>query len=384
MAYKITEKDKAMMTTRLRLLGNIIPDSWLQRIVFPASKKPHWLAAWVLSDVCYWYSPTEVKDEATGALIGYAKKYAGEYLQRSYKDIAERTGTDKKQAQRACKQLADMGLIKIHYLTLVRAGIVLNNVVHLEPIIGAIHDMTYAESWQSTVPSPKKKIDPVATDGIPSPQECPEGIDNYGETNTETTPNTIPDIYMPPTRDVELHHPAYAGIGMEEEDDTLAKTRKQLDEMEAIKPYVKAIRSVIQEANPTGQKYLDLQDLASKAMGLGVTPDHIRAAYAKAPNSFWGETWQYKKSPRKPWLSDVANTLEEAVNNKPLAGDELGAYNLLLRVKARTMQPHELNTPTLNGAGKLALAVAKRNHGLPWLDNATPEAIRAAVAGVQS
>ena len=154
MAYKITEKDKAMMTTRLRLLGNIIPDSWLQRIVFPASKKPHWLAAWVLSDVCYWYSPTEVKDEATGALIGYAKKYAGEYLQRSYKDIAERTGTDKKQAQRACKQLADMGLIKIHYLTLVRAGIVLNNVVHLEPIIGAIHDMTYADSWHSTVPSP--------------------------------------------------------------------------------------------------------------------------------------------------------------------------------------------------------------------------------------
>ena len=181
------------MTTRLHLAGNVIPDSWLQRILFPKSQKPYWLAAWILSDVCYWYSPSEVKDEKTGALIGYAKKYAGEYLQRSYDDIAKRTGTDKKQAQRACKLLADMGVIKIHYLTINMGGIVLSNVVHLEPVIEKIHDLTYAETW----PTMDISVYPYGHQCPYPPPPVSIGMDISGETYTVTTTGITTEREIP-------------------------------------------------------------------------------------------------------------------------------------------------------------------------------------------
>ncbi|MFP1483844.1 hypothetical protein ACLB1S_19830 [Escherichia coli] len=39
------------------------------------------------SEIVYWYRPTEVRDEHTGALLGYRKRFQGDKLQRSYRRL---------------------------------------------------------------------------------------------------------------------------------------------------------------------------------------------------------------------------------------------------------------------------------------------------------
>ena len=149
----------------------------------------------------------------------------------------------------------------------------------------------------------------------------------------------------------------------------------------AVKDMMQALEDVTQSINTS-----KLEETAYELIGRDVTPVEVTTLYSGA-NCWWRlVAWQGKDG-TPPQSGNILNTIIQArewlANNKPLTGDAADAVALLLRVKARTMQPHELNNPALNGAGKLALMVAKRNKGLPWLDNATPEAIRAAVAGVQ-
>lgn len=183
MAYPITKSDEAIMTTTLHLTGNISPDIWIQRLLHEKSQKPYWLAVWILSDVCYWYSPTEVRDEKTGAAKGYAKKYKGDLLQRSYADIMARTACEKKEAQRACKFLSDRGLIKIHFRTVVRGTTKCPNVMFIEPKIEAIRALTYSDVW---TPAPVHMDTQVHICGHPNLSD----MDTHVHTNTITTPTT--------------------------------------------------------------------------------------------------------------------------------------------------------------------------------------------------
>ena len=159
-------------------------------------------------------------------------------------------------------------------------------------------------------------------------------------------------------------------------------------EIDQLAPYEKAIRAVIAQSRMSDALYRMLGETAKAYRDAGLTPDDIRTLWATNSGSFWKAHTVGGSKPNsgKPWLSNVSSELSRAVEflGSRLNPEQTDAVALLLRVKARTMQPHELNRPELNGAGKLALMVAKRNKGLPWLDNATPEAIRAAVAGVQS
>lgn len=157
-------------------------------------------------------------------------------------------------------------------------------------------------------------------------------------------------------------------------------------EIDSLAPYEKAIRAVIAQSRLTADNYTLLGDTAKAYRDAGLTPDDIRTLWATNSGSFWKAHTSGGSKPNsgKPWLGNVSSELSRAVEflGSQLNPEQTDAVALLLRVKARSLQPHELNNPELNGAGKLALMVAKRNHGLPWLDNATPEAIRAAVAGV--
>ncbi len=65
----------------LHLEGNIIPPSWLQHIRTDRNK-PAFLAAMILGDLIYWYRWTVVRDEMTGDVIAYRKKFSSDKLQR--------------------------------------------------------------------------------------------------------------------------------------------------------------------------------------------------------------------------------------------------------------------------------------------------------------
>lgn len=91
--------------------GNLVPHSWYKTIL-KENGKPDLVAITILSDVVYWYRPTEVRDEMTGQLIGYKKKFKADLLQRNYEQIGELFGITKSTAKRAVINLERIGVIE--------------------------------------------------------------------------------------------------------------------------------------------------------------------------------------------------------------------------------------------------------------------------------
>ena len=58
----------------IRITGNITDLEWYKHIRKP-SGKPNHLAVSILSDIVYWYRPTDVRDENTGFVIAKKKKF---------------------------------------------------------------------------------------------------------------------------------------------------------------------------------------------------------------------------------------------------------------------------------------------------------------------
>ena len=95
---------------QINFVGNIIPHTWYGQLTLP-NGKPYLNAIIILSDIVYWYRPSEDMDEATGKLRGYKRKFWGDLLQRTYDLFADQFGLSKGQCQDAIKFLEDQGLI---------------------------------------------------------------------------------------------------------------------------------------------------------------------------------------------------------------------------------------------------------------------------------
>lgn len=122
---------------QLNLTGNIIPHSWYSKIKFPGGTTDL-LGIILLSDIVYWYRPMEIKDERTGKLIGFRKKFAADMLQRSISSFAQQFGVSKRQVTEALKRLEDSGLIIKEFRTVETTMGVLYNVLFLAPVPTAI------------------------------------------------------------------------------------------------------------------------------------------------------------------------------------------------------------------------------------------------------
>lgn len=131
MAFFVTSNEIVDAMQGVSLSGNVIPAIWYQRIT-RENGKPHLLAINLLADIVYWYRPTEIRDEQTGALCGYKKKFSADLLQRSYSDIAEFFGCSKVEATRAVVTLEQLGLIQREFRTIVINGVRCNNVLFIK------------------------------------------------------------------------------------------------------------------------------------------------------------------------------------------------------------------------------------------------------------
>ena len=69
MLYPVTPEVETI--SRLHLEGNIIPHTWYQNITL--SGHPDVIAITILADIVYWYRWRELRDEATGAVVGYGQ-----------------------------------------------------------------------------------------------------------------------------------------------------------------------------------------------------------------------------------------------------------------------------------------------------------------------
>ena len=114
-----------------RLGINSIPDAWYQNLRRKNSKTLNSLAVLVLWDLLYWYKWTEVKDETSGLVIGYKKKFKADLLQRSYSAIADKFGVTKRVAMDTVIFLEELGVIRKECRTITVGNQKLGNVLFI-------------------------------------------------------------------------------------------------------------------------------------------------------------------------------------------------------------------------------------------------------------
>ena len=69
-------------SAEISITGNITPQAWYKTIV-KETGKPHLAAIVILSDIVYWYRPTELRDESTGQIVKNLKLiYSREVINR--------------------------------------------------------------------------------------------------------------------------------------------------------------------------------------------------------------------------------------------------------------------------------------------------------------
>jgi hypothetical protein len=126
---KMTPEVKAV--GQIPFEGNIIPHTWFGHLRYDTGK-PHVNAIIILSEIVYWYRPKEVKEEPSGRMTGYCRKFAADKLQRSYRSFADQFGLTKKQVRDAIDFLEDKGVITIELRKLVsKTGKPLNHVLYI-------------------------------------------------------------------------------------------------------------------------------------------------------------------------------------------------------------------------------------------------------------
>lgn len=100
---------------QLHFSGNITHHSWWQHIRY-SNKRGDFTDPWavnILADIVYWYRPVEIRDEQTGHLLGYRKKFSEDKLQRSPEAFSELFCCSVKVVREALKLLEQLNLIDI-------------------------------------------------------------------------------------------------------------------------------------------------------------------------------------------------------------------------------------------------------------------------------
>ena len=169
---------------QMNLTGNIIPESWYHTIVNEKGKV-NLLAVHILSDIVYWYRPTEVRDENTLS-VTYEKKFKdNDFLQRSYDQLSEKFNISKKQARYCIVFLESLGLIKRHFRTIQSPIGPLANVMFIELVPECLKAITYPDSYKDT----SKNDDSSIQDDIGGSTNSYTPAYDNNVTDTDTTPD---------------------------------------------------------------------------------------------------------------------------------------------------------------------------------------------------
>lgn len=177
-----TGNEKVDKMHEINITGNVTPPAWYKTITRD-SGKPYLQAIIILSDLVYWYKPTEVRDEASGKIIGYKRKFKGDKLQRTYDSIAEEFGISKNDAVNAIKFLEELGAVKREFRTVMCGEIKCNNVLFIDINPEKIAELTF------------EKIDTYTQNlGGGVGKNWGEVTPKNGGTNTKTTTNTSTKI----------------------------------------------------------------------------------------------------------------------------------------------------------------------------------------------
>lgn len=174
---------------QIRITGNVTPQVWYKTIT-RKNGKPHLLAIAILSDIVYWYRPVEIRDESTGHITGYGKRFKWDMLQRSYDQFADFFGESKRSITEAVTLLESLGIIRREFRTIEIGGMKYNNILFIDLFPEHLRRITYPETEEEE-----------ATVSVPDTEACTpcpgipgEGSQNSGTRNTKNTTENTTEI----------------------------------------------------------------------------------------------------------------------------------------------------------------------------------------------
>lgn len=202
MSLLTTGNEMVDLVGQMNITGNVIPQAWLKNITYD-NGKPCTTAIFVLSDIVYWYKPTEIRDEETGKLIGYRKKFKSDMLQRTYKSYAEQFNFSKRQIKEAIDILVNKGIVIREFRTLELKVSTLYNVMFL--------GLNVEKLWEVTFTMPDDEEDDrndLSAEDIEDIEDC------ENEDTENVTPHTSKSkrcIQTYPNRYIQTYHSGVTG-----------------------------------------------------------------------------------------------------------------------------------------------------------------------------
>lgn len=137
---------------KMNFTGNVIPQAWYSTLK-RESGKPYLTAIVILADIVYWYRPIEVRDEQTGQVIAYKKKFRSDKLQRSYQQIADMFGISKNEATQAIIYLEKKGVVYREFREISVNGVISNNVLFIGLNPDRLREVTFVDTKTLTPPN---------------------------------------------------------------------------------------------------------------------------------------------------------------------------------------------------------------------------------------
>jgi len=156
--FNITGNETCDRLINIDFNGNVLHSLWFKTIT-KENGKADLVAINILADIVYWYRPIQVRDEETGKVIGYRKKFKADLLQRNYDSYADQFGLSKRQVTDAFIRLEKLGIVKRVFRTLCVNGMLVNNVLHIDLDIDGLvkYSTEDAENMTFVTPVPKKR-----------------------------------------------------------------------------------------------------------------------------------------------------------------------------------------------------------------------------------
>lgn len=194
----------------INITGNIISTIWY-RTVLKENGKPYLLAIAILADIVYWYRPTEVRDQYSGQIMAWKKRFSEDILRQSYQYYADLFGESKKTVKTAIDRLEELKVVKRDFRTVsFGEGLVSNNVMYLELIPARVYELTYPEEE----PGMDRQTKP-----------CPAGAGEKTGGRLPTKPGTPMEIFGGRGIPNGTQIPPYPGTGPTPQGHTLPTRR---------------------------------------------------------------------------------------------------------------------------------------------------------------
>ncbi len=201
MSINTTKNPHVNQIGELHLSGNVIPNIWWQRLRLE-SGAVDFTAVIILAEIVYWYKPTIVRDEYSGAIIEVKQKFRADKLQRSYQSFADQFGLSKKQVREAMQRLVDRELISTEFRIVAANNTVLNNVLFIDVIPQKIKNLSSLDS-----PIPLEGTPHVTCEFTPCYPTGKEGLSpqvgTYTDNNTNITTNITTNNTAAPLEEIQ-------------------------------------------------------------------------------------------------------------------------------------------------------------------------------------